>query len=38
MIIDYNDDIVKTFKVSGNPIKLSFMKRNKKTVKGSRFR
>ncbi len=33
MIIDYNDDIVKTFKVSGNPIKLSFMKRNKKTVK-----
>ena len=33
MIIDYNDDIVKAFKVSGNPIKLSFMKRKKKQLR-----
>ena len=38
MILDYNDDIVKNLKVSGNPIKLSFMKIRKKSPKSSRFR
>ena len=33
MILDYNDDIVKTLKVSGNPIKLSCLKDNKKNLK-----
>ena len=32
MIIDYNDEIVKNLKVSGNLIKLSFLK-NVKTAK-----
>ena len=30
MILDYNDEIVKNLKVSGNPIKLSFFKNVKK--------
>ncbi len=33
MILDYNDDIVKTFKVSGNPIKLSCLQSNQKNLK-----
>ena len=33
MIVDYSDDIVKTFKVSGNPIKLSFLESKKKARK-----
>ena len=33
MILDYNDDIVKTFKVSGNPIKLSCLQNNQKNLK-----
>ena len=33
MIKNYDDNIVKTLKVSGNPIKLSFLKRNKKSFK-----
>ena len=33
MIKNYSDDIVKSLKVSGNPIKLSFLKNNKKSLK-----
>ena len=33
MILNYNDDIVKNLKVSGNPIKLSFLKIRKKSPK-----
>ena len=33
MILNYNDDIVKNLKVSGNPIKLSFLKTRKKSPK-----
>ena len=33
MIKNYSDDIVKSLKVSGNPIKLSFLKNNKKSFK-----
>jgi len=33
MIINYNDDVVKAFKVSGNPIKLSFLDDNNETLK-----
>ena len=33
MIIDYNDNIIKAFKVSGNPIKLSFLQTNKPNIK-----